>query len=35
MVKVKEDLTGRIFGRLTVIKQAEDYVPPNGRPCSQ
>ena len=35
MVKVKEDLTGRIFGRLTVIKQAEDYVPPNGRPRSQ
>ena len=21
MIKVKEDLTGRVFGRLTVIKQ--------------
>ena len=29
MVKVKEDLTGRTFGRLTVIRQAEDYVNPN------
>ena len=26
MVKVKEDLTGRVFGRLTVIKQVDDYV---------
>lgn len=29
MVKVKRDLTGMVFGRLTVIKQAEDYVNPN------
>ena len=36
MVKVKEDLTGRTFGRLTVIRQAEDYVNPNtGRRRSQ
>lgn len=28
MVKVKEDLTGMTFGRLTVIKQVEDYVEP-------
>ena len=26
MVKVKEDLTGRKFGHLTVIKQVEDYI---------
>lgn len=26
MVKVKEDLTGKMFGKLTVIKQAEDYI---------
>lgn len=31
MVKVKEDLTGRIFGLLTVIEQVEDYIQPNGR----
>ena len=30
MVKVKDDLTGLIFGRLTVIQQAEDYVNSNG-----
>lgn len=30
MVKVKNDLTGQRFGRLTVIEQAEDYVQPNG-----
>jgi hypothetical protein len=35
MVKVKDDLTGRVFGRLTVIKQAEDYVAPNGRHFAQ
>lgn len=34
MVKVKEDLTGRAFGRLTVLEQAEDYVKPNGVHCS-
>lgn len=26
MVKVRTDLTGNVFGRLTVIKQVEDYV---------
>lgn len=31
MVKVKEDLTGKVFGRLTVFCQDEDYVSPNGR----
>lgn len=30
MVKVKNDLTGQKFGRLTVIKQIEDYVTPSG-----
>lgn len=28
MVKVKEDLTGQIFGRWLVLKQAEDYITP-------
>ncbi len=32
MVKVKNDLTGMVFGRLTVLEQAEDYVrPSNGQ----
>lgn len=31
MVKVKEDLTGRIFGRLTVIKQVDDYIDNRGK----
>lgn len=31
MVKVKEDLTGKTFGKLTVLRQADDYVSPNGR----
>ena len=31
MVKVKKDLTDRVFGRLTVIKQTEDYIQPNGK----
>jgi hypothetical protein len=31
MVKVKKDLTGEIFGRLKVLKQAEDYIQPNGK----
>ena len=31
MVKVKEDLTGKVFEKLTVIKQAEDYIYPNGK----
>lgn len=30
MVKVKEDLTGRVFSRLTVIRQAEDHCSPKG-----
>lgn len=30
MVKVREDLTGKRFGRLTVLEQAEDYIKPNG-----
>lgn len=28
MVKVKEDLTGKVFGRLTVIEQIDDYIIP-------
>lgn len=35
MVKVKEDLTGRTFGKLIVKKQAEDYIKPNGRHIAQ
>ena len=31
MVKVKENLVGRVFGRLTVLEQAEDYVSPTGQ----
>lgn len=31
MVKVKRDLTGLVFGRLTVIEQAEDYINPIGK----
>lgn len=31
MVKVKEDLTGREFGRLKVIRQAEDYISNSGK----
>lgn len=30
MVKVREDLTGRIFGKLKVLEQAEDYIQPDG-----
>lgn len=30
MVKVKKDLTGQKFGRLTVIKQIDDYIDPQG-----
>jgi hypothetical protein len=30
MVKVKEDLTGQKFGRLTVMYQTDDYVTPQG-----
>jgi hypothetical protein len=35
MIKVKEDLTGRTFGKLTVLSQAEDYVSPKGQRKSQ
>lgn len=35
MVKVREDLTGRQFGKLTVIKQVEDYVTTGGFRYSQ
>ncbi len=31
MVKVKESLVGKQFGRLTVIEQVEDYVSPKGK----
>lgn len=31
MVKVREDLTGQKFGRLTVVEQVEDYVSPGGQ----
>lgn len=30
MVKVKENLVGRRFGKLVVIKQVEDYITPSG-----
>ena len=30
MVKVRKDLTGKIFGQLKVLKQAEDYISPQG-----
>lgn len=30
MVKVKNDLTGKIFGRLKVLYQIDDHVQPNG-----
>lgn len=35
MVKVREDLTGKTFGRLTVVKQAKDYISPNGERQAQ
>lgn len=31
MVKIKEDLTGKKFFRLTVVQQTEDYISPNGK----
>lgn len=31
MVKVRKDLTGMKFGRLTVVEQSEDYIAPCGR----
>lgn len=30
MVKVRKSLIGEKFGKLTVLKQAEDYIYPNG-----
>lgn len=35
MIKTKKDLTGAVFGRLTVIKQAEDYISPQGKHYSR
>lgn len=35
MVKVKQDLTDMTFGRLTVIKQVEDHIKPNGQHIPQ
>lgn len=35
MVKVKEDLTGKVFHRLKVIEQAEDYISPQGNHYAQ
>lgn len=35
MIKVKKDLTGMTFGRLTVIRQIEDYIQPNGDRLAQ
>lgn len=31
MVYVKEDLTGKNFGRLTVLNQVEDYIDKKGK----
>lgn len=30
MIKVREDLSGKIFGNFLVLKQADDYVSPKG-----
>ena len=35
MVKVRNDLTGQIFNRLTVLYQSEDHVDKNGRHYAQ
>jgi hypothetical protein len=35
MVKTRMDLTGMLFGRLEVIRQAEDYINPKGVHCAQ
>lgn len=35
MVKVKEDLTGKVFDRLIVIKQVEDYIDSKGKHYAQ
>lgn len=31
MTKPRKDLTGKIFGRLTVIRQVDDYISPQGK----
>lgn len=31
MSRPRRDLTGQVFGRLTVIKQADEYIAPNGQ----
>lgn len=31
MVKVKEDLKGRVYGDITVLQQEEDYISPSGK----
>lgn len=35
MLKVRNDLTGKTFGRLKVIERAEDYHTPKGEPRAQ
>lgn len=35
MANIKKDLTGLKFGRLTVLKQADDYVSPSGNKMLQ
>ena len=35
MVKVRNDLTGMVFGRLVVIEQSEDYISANGQHFAQ
>lgn len=36
MVKVKNDLTGKVFGKLTVMYQVEDYIcPRTGKHCAK
>lgn len=34
MVKVRDDLTGKRFGKLVVLEQAEDYINPNTGVCT-
>jgi hypothetical protein len=31
MIKPRKDLTGMVFGRLTVLEQVEDYISPQGK----
>lgn len=31
MIKVKNDLSGVVFERLTVVRQADDHIKPNGK----